>query len=73
MQRAIRIAWVLAAAGSRVQHRLQIRCTSPERGIEHALGQWAPDLLLMGLVGALTFVAGGLFFRRMKRGFADVL
>ncbi len=32
-----------------------------------------PDLLLMGLVGALTFVAGGLFFRRMKRGFADVL
>jgi lipopolysaccharide transport system permease protein len=32
-----------------------------------------PDLLLMGLFSALTFVAGGLFFRRMKRGFADVL
>ncbi|MEE9608125.1 MAG: hypothetical protein V3U03_10355 [Myxococcota bacterium] len=38
---------MLAAAGSRVQHRLQIGCTSPERGIEHALGQWAPDLLVM--------------------------
>ena len=32
-----------------------------------------PDLLLMGLFAAVTFVAGGLFFRRMKRGFADVL
>lgn len=32
-----------------------------------------PDLLLMGLFSAVIFVAGGLFFRRMKRGFADVL
>ncbi len=32
-----------------------------------------PDLLLMALFGVVTFVAGGLFFRRMKRGFADVL
>jgi lipopolysaccharide transport system permease protein len=31
------------------------------------------DLLLMGLFSAVIFVAGGLFFRRMKRGFADVL
>jgi lipopolysaccharide transport system permease protein len=31
------------------------------------------DLLIVGVLGAVAFVAGGLFFRHMKRGFADVL
>jgi lipopolysaccharide transport system permease protein len=31
------------------------------------------DLLLFALYAVATFVAGGLFFRHMKRGFADVL
>ena len=31
------------------------------------------DLLLLTAYGAATFLAGGLFFRYMKRGFADVL
>src|SRR5579872_4680310 len=33
----------------------------------------APDLAIVAAVGAAVFVAGGLFFRYMKRGFADVL
>ena len=33
----------------------------------------APDLAILTAVGAGVFVAGGLFFRYMKRGFADVL
>jgi len=31
------------------------------------------DLLLLTIYGAATFLAGGLFFRYMKKGFADVL
>lgn len=31
------------------------------------------DLLIAGAYGAAAFVLGGLFFRHMKRGFADVL
>jgi len=31
------------------------------------------DLAVVGLYAAATFFAGGLFFRQMKRGFADVL
>jgi len=31
------------------------------------------DLLLLTAYGAATFIVGGLFFRYMKRGFADVL
>ena len=31
------------------------------------------DLGILATVGISTFVLGGLFFRRMKRGFADVL
>ena len=40
------------------------------------LSYHAPDLADLGIVTAcatLTFVLGGLFFRHMKRGFADVL
>lgn len=33
----------------------------------------APDLGVLAAGGAAVFVAGGLFFRYMKRGFADVL
>ena len=31
------------------------------------------DLAIVSLIGAAVFCAGGLFFRHMKRGFADVL
>lgn len=31
------------------------------------------DLAVVGAFGAAAFIAGGLFFRHMKRGFADVL
>jgi lipopolysaccharide transport system permease protein len=31
------------------------------------------DLFILAAYGAAAFVAGGLFFRHMKRGFADVL
>jgi lipopolysaccharide transport system permease protein len=31
------------------------------------------DLAVIGAFGAAAFIAGGLFFRHMKRGFADVL
>jgi ABC-type polysaccharide/polyol phosphate export permease len=31
------------------------------------------DLAIAALFGAVAFIAGGLFFRHMKRGFADVL
>jgi lipopolysaccharide transport system permease protein len=31
------------------------------------------DLAISGAFGVTAFVAGGLFFRHMKRGFADVL
>ncbi|HYO82027.1 MAG TPA: ABC transporter permease [Bryobacteraceae bacterium] len=33
----------------------------------------AGDLLLLAAVSASVFIAGGLFFRQLKRGFADVL
>jgi ABC-type polysaccharide/polyol phosphate export permease len=33
----------------------------------------ARDFVVLGACGAVTFVIGGLFFRHMKRGFADVL
>jgi ABC-type polysaccharide/polyol phosphate export permease len=47
------------------------------RGYREALlsGKW-PSLADLGIMAAFalaTFVAGGLFFRHMKRGFADVL
>jgi len=32
-----------------------------------------PDLGWIALFGAAAFVCGGLFFRSLKRGFADVL
>jgi hypothetical protein len=31
------------------------------------------DLAIATAYGAAVFIAGGLFFRHMKRGFADVL
>jgi lipopolysaccharide transport system permease protein len=31
------------------------------------------DLAIVTCYGAAVFMAGGLFFRHMKRGFADVL
>ena len=31
------------------------------------------DLAIAAAFGAAAFIAGGLFFRHMKRGFADVL
>jgi ABC-type polysaccharide/polyol phosphate export permease len=40
------------------------------------LGQAMPsmgDLGWIALFGTLTFICGGLFFRYLKRGFADVL
>jgi lipopolysaccharide transport system permease protein len=40
------------------------------------LGSGIPDLEELAIAtayGAAMFVAGGLFFRHMKRGFADVL
>jgi lipopolysaccharide transport system permease protein len=39
------------------------------------LGQWPNwnDLALSAVISAGVFVLGGLFFRRLKRGFADVL
>ncbi len=39
------------------------------------LGQWPiwSDLALSAAISACIFVIGGLFFRRLKRGFADVL
>jgi ABC-type polysaccharide/polyol phosphate export permease len=40
------------------------------------LGQATPaftDLAWIALFGTLTFFLGGLFFRYLKRGFADVL
>jgi lipopolysaccharide transport system permease protein len=43
---------------------------------EMILGQAMPamaDLGWIALFGTLTFVLGGLFFRYLKRGFADVL
>ena len=33
----------------------------------------APDFAILAIGGCAVFVAGGLFFRHMKRGFADVL
>jgi lipopolysaccharide transport system permease protein len=47
------------------------------RGYRERLLSWrAPawdDLLILSLWGATVFIAGGLFFRHLKRGFADVL
>jgi len=47
------------------------------RGYREALlsGKWPglADLGILALFALATFVAGGLFFRHMKRGFADVL
>lgn len=40
--------------------------------LSRALPDWE-DLLIVGACAVVTFVAGGLFFRHMKRGFADVL
>jgi lipopolysaccharide transport system permease protein len=40
------------------------------------LGSGMPDLEDLAIAtayGAAVFIAGGLFFRHMKRGFADVL
>jgi ABC-type polysaccharide/polyol phosphate export permease len=39
------------------------------------LGQWPnwSDLALSAGISVGVFVIGGLFFRRLKRGFADVL
>jgi lipopolysaccharide transport system permease protein len=40
------------------------------------LSYQAPDLRDFGILAmsaAVTFILGGLFFRHMKRGFADVL
>jgi lipopolysaccharide transport system permease protein len=31
------------------------------------------DIAVVAAVAGITFMAGGLFFRYMKRGFADVL
>jgi len=36
------------------------------------LPDWG-DLAKLALSGAAIFLAGGLFFRHMKKGFADVL
>lgn len=38
-------------------------------------GRWPPlrDVAMLALYSVATFAAGGLFFRQMKRGFADVL
>jgi ABC-type polysaccharide/polyol phosphate export permease len=33
----------------------------------------ATDMLLLAGVSSVTFLLGGLFFRRAKRGFGDVL
>lgn len=33
----------------------------------------APDILMVAAYGAVTFIIGGLVFRHLKRGFADVL
>ncbi|HYA15820.1 MAG TPA: hypothetical protein VEF06_00070 [Bryobacteraceae bacterium] len=41
----------------------------PEKPGQPSVG----DLGWIALFGTLTFVVGGLFFRYLKRGFADVL
>ena len=47
------------------------------RGYRDRLLSWrAPaldDLVMLTLWGVTVFIAGGLFFRHLKRGFADVL
>ena len=40
--------------------------------LTHSLPDWG-DLAVAAALGATVFLLGGLFFRYMKRGFADVL
>ncbi len=43
-----------------------------ERLLSYRLPNWR-DLVVLAAYGIVAFIAGGLFFRQLKRGFADVL